>query len=98
MNKEIGRIFVEAKKELEMSREELLNKLWDVQQENERLKEIEKEHQKINGELREVIKEVEQFSKDVLEEYETSLTEDGEHIYFFPPYVTEILEILNKSK
>ena len=39
MNKEeIEKAFVEAKKELEMPREELLNKLWDTQQENQELK------------------------------------------------------------
>lgn len=39
MNKEeIEKAFVEAKKELEMPREELLNKLWDTQQENQKLK------------------------------------------------------------
>lgn len=39
MNKEeIEKAFVEAKKELEMPREELLNKLWDTQQENKQLK------------------------------------------------------------
>ena len=36
--KEIEKAFVEAKKELEMPREELLNKLWDTQQENQELK------------------------------------------------------------
>ena len=41
MNKEeIEKAFVEAKKELEMPREELLNKLWDTQQENQKYKEI----------------------------------------------------------
>lgn len=38
--KEIEKAFVEAKKELEMPREELLNKLWDTQQENQELKDL----------------------------------------------------------
>lgn len=66
----------------------------DLQRKYDQVKEIEKEHKKINGELREVIKK----ATEILNKYRHYSTPTEEQNSINEDLVIEALEILNKSK
>jgi len=73
-----------------------------LEQENQQLKEIEKEHQKINGELREENKKLKEQVEDLKADYgtiaqiERDLYKDV--IEMVREYISELLQILDKVK
>ena len=78
-----------------LTRIELIKSL---QQENKQLKEIEKEHQKINGELREENKKLKEVIEKVREYINSKVISNGEIIDQLRKIeVKELLQILDKG-
>lgn len=74
------------------------NKIEQLEQENKQLKEIEKEHQKINGELREEnkkLKEVIEEVREYIEDWLFNVGGNGASMTYED--INEILQILDKA-